>query len=93
MTSKSQKNHLTPQSSHLKLDKDYLHFLNELKSYISSSRIRAALALNKEVIQMYWSIGKLLVEKQKTTSWGDKLYDQLIKSVKAHHLTTLPLYL
>lgn len=57
----------------LNLNKDYVNLLKELKAYISSARVKAALALNKEIIHMYWKIGQHLIEKQKETSWGDKL--------------------
>ena len=65
------------KSSSLLINDDYRKLLAELKTYISNARVRAALSLNKEVIQMYWNIGVQLVEKQKLATWGDKLLDQL----------------
>ncbi len=61
----------------LHLDATYIEFFNKLKSYVSTSRVRAAIVLNKEVIQMYWQIGKDLIEKGKVTDWGDKLLEQV----------------
>ena len=68
-------------STELHLDNEYLTLLKEIKDYVSSSRIRAALALNKEVIHMYWQIGQFLVEKSKKTEWGDKLLEQVSKDL------------
>lgn len=61
----------------LKAEKEYLQFFHALKKQISIARVRAASALNKQVIQLYWSIGKHVLEKQEKTSWGDKLLDHL----------------
>jgi len=61
----------------LHLDKAYIEFLNKVKSYIGTGRVRAALVLNKEVIQMYWQIGKGLIETGKISDWGDKLLEQI----------------
>lgn len=61
----------------LHLDASYLELLNKLKAYISISRVRAAVVLNKEVIQMYWQIGKDIIEKDKVTNWGEKLLGQM----------------
>jgi len=61
----------------LHLDASYRDFFKNLKSFISTSRVKAAIVLNKEVIQMYWKIGEELVEKGKVTNWGDKLLEQV----------------
>lgn len=46
-------------------DKDYLRFLKEIKERISSAQYDALRAVNKELIDLYWDIGKAIVEKQK----------------------------
>ncbi len=61
----------------LRINDEYIHFFNELKAYISIARVRAAVSLNKEVIQMYWQIGKTLIAKTNSTNWGEKLIDQI----------------
>lgn len=66
----------------LYLTKDYKDFLQEIKSRIKSARLRAALAVNMEVIKFYWEIGQLIIEKQKTSNWGDKLIDALAVDLK-----------
>ncbi len=61
----------------LKLNKDYRHLFSEIKSKVQTSRLQAALAVNREVIQLYWFIGKKIIEKQSETRWGDKLLETL----------------
>ena len=63
--------------SELKLSNEYLLLLNHLKEKIKTSQLRAAFALNKEVINLYWYIGKQIIAKQKEAQWGDKLLDNL----------------
>lgn len=54
-------------------DKEYKTFLVELKDKIRSTRLRTALSINREVIELYWDIGRRIIRKQETASWGDKL--------------------
>jgi len=61
------------QDDILHLDQEYKHLFVEIKTKIQTSRLQAALAVNREVIQLYWFIGKRIIEKQSATSWGDKL--------------------
>jgi len=62
--------------------KDYMSFLNEIKQDISTSRVRAALSVNKELILLYWRIGNGILERQKELEWGSKVVDQLSIDLK-----------
>lgn len=44
------------------LSKEYKFFLDQLKNKIRSSRLKAALMVNQEVISAYWHIGKKIIE-------------------------------
>ncbi|OGT50730.1 MAG: hypothetical protein A3F17_00880 [Gammaproteobacteria bacterium RIFCSPHIGHO2_12_FULL_41_15] len=66
----------------LYLSKDYKDFLQEIKGRIKAARLKAALAVNQEVIKFYWGIGRLIIEKQKSSNWGDKLIDALALDLK-----------
>lgn len=57
-------NDITTKKLSLQINKDYKDFLQEIKRRIQSSRLRAALAVNQEVIKFYWEIGQLIIEKQ-----------------------------
>ena len=61
---------------------EYKAFLHEVKQRIKSSQAKAALAVNSSLIQLYWNIGKLIVEKQVAYSWGTKMVKQLSSDLK-----------
>jgi len=43
---------------------DYRAFLTEVKDRIQSARIVAGRAVNRELVMLYWDIGRGIVEKQ-----------------------------
>ena len=57
--------------------KDYMNFLNDIKKDIQTSRIKAVLAVNQELILLYWRIGKWLLEKQSEKGWDASCVKQL----------------
>jgi predicted nuclease of restriction endonuclease-like (RecB) superfamily len=65
------------------IDKDYLKWFSEIKSKIRSTQIRAALAANATLIEFYYDLGRMIVEKQVQSAWGDKLVQQLSKDLRA----------
>ena len=65
------------------IDNDYLKWFSEIKSKIRSTQIRAALAANATLIEFYYDLGKMIVEKQAQSTWGDKLVQQLSKDLQA----------
>jgi predicted nuclease of restriction endonuclease-like (RecB) superfamily len=66
----------------LKIDKEYLDWFSAIKTKIRSTQIRAALAANAVLIEFYWELGKMIVEKQAKSTWGDKLVEQLSKDLQ-----------
>ena len=56
---------------------DYTAWLGGLKSRIQSARISAARAVNRELILLYWDIGRGIVEKQEDLGWGKSVVEQL----------------
>jgi len=57
--------------------KEYLEFLNDLKVKIRQAQYKAYRAVNKELICLYWDIGKSIVDKQEELGWGTKIIQQL----------------
>lgn len=55
----------------------YAALLERLKAEISSSRIRAALKVNEELIALYWRIGKEIADRQQLEGWGAKIIETL----------------
>lgn len=68
---------LTKTNAHKVHAGDYVKFLNVLKDRIRSARILAARTVNKELISLYWEIGKSIVEKQEQLGWGKAVVEKL----------------
>jgi predicted nuclease of restriction endonuclease-like (RecB) superfamily len=56
--------------------KNYRSFLDSIKTRIQEARIKASLAVNKELVQLYWTIGKEIAEKQAKDGWGAGVIDR-----------------
>jgi hypothetical protein len=52
------------------LPPDYPQFLAEIKARIAGARTRAALAVNSELIRLYWEIGHEILEREQREGWG-----------------------
>ena len=48
----------------------YPQFLAEIKARIGAARTRAVLAVNSELIRLYWEIGHEILERQDREGWG-----------------------
>lgn len=68
---------------HLKLQQDYRQWLTELKENIRKSQIKAAIAVNSELIHLYWNLGEQIAEKQQNAQWGSGFIEQLSKDLQA----------
>jgi len=62
--------------------KDYISFLNEIKRDIQTSRIKAHLSVNKELIFLYWRIGESVLKRQTELGWGSGVIEELSKDLK-----------
>jgi predicted nuclease of restriction endonuclease-like (RecB) superfamily len=65
-----------------KLPNNYLDFLSDLKARIQARQARAVLAVNRELITLYWEIGQQIVERQEKAGWGDAVLTQLERDLK-----------
>lgn len=45
--------------------------ITELKDRIRAARVAAGRAVNRELVMLYWDIGRGSVKKQKVAGWGD----------------------
>lgn len=62
---------------------DYLEFLSTIKNRVRDARISAARVVNKELISLYWDIGKSIVEKQGNLGWGKSVVERLSHDLMA----------
>jgi predicted nuclease of restriction endonuclease-like (RecB) superfamily len=65
------------------LSPDYATWLHTLKARIQSARISAARAANRELILLYWDIGRGIVEKQQSLGWGKSVVERLSADLQA----------
>ena len=63
------------------INQEYNKFLNNLKERVASSRYKAALSVNKELILLYHHIGMQILDAQSKQGWGAKVIDQLSKDL------------
>jgi predicted AAA+ superfamily ATPase len=52
------------------LPADYPQFLAEIKARIGAARTRAVLAVNSELIRLYWEIGHEILKREQREGWG-----------------------
>jgi len=64
------------------MDSSYKNWIQDLKQKIKSAQLKAALAVNEQMIVLYWEIGKEIVEKQNNFSWGSKVIEMMAKDLK-----------
>ena len=62
---------------------DYATWLAELRQRIQSAQQRAALSVNRELVLLYWHIGRDILERQRAQGWGAKVIEQLAKDLTA----------
>ena len=62
---------------------DYVTLLTELKSRIHTAQYAALRAVNKELIALYWDIGRLIEERQETEGWGRAVVERLSADLRA----------
>ena len=60
----------------------YPELLEELKGRIQAARVKAALAVNAELITLYWSIGRDIIARQEREGWGAKVLERLSEDLR-----------
>jgi len=61
----------------------YADWLAELKSRIHNAQQRATLAVNRELVLLYWQIGRDILARQAEQGWGAKVIDRLAHDLRA----------
>ncbi|MCG6138311.1 MAG: PDDEXK nuclease domain-containing protein [Nostoc sp. LLA-1] len=61
----------------------YDDFLQELKERIRSAQVKAALSVNRELVLLYWQIGREIITRQQQQGWGAKVIERLARDLKA----------
>lgn len=60
----------------------YAELFGQLKQRIREAQIRAALSVNRELVLLYWQIGRDILQRQEQEGWGAKVIDRLARDLK-----------
>lgn len=61
---------------------DYERFLGELKERIRTAQLHAALSVNRELVLLYWRMGRDILARQEEQGWGAKVIDRLATDLR-----------
>ncbi|WP_284762119.1 PDDEXK nuclease domain-containing protein [Arthrobacter sp. efr-133-R2A-63] len=67
----------------LDLPEDYAVALTTLKDLVREAQLRAQRVVNSAMIELYWNIGRTILERQANESWGSKVLDRLARDLRA----------
>jgi predicted nuclease of restriction endonuclease-like (RecB) superfamily len=56
--------------------------LGQIKERIRSAQLRAAVAVNRELVLLYWQIGREILTRQEHEGWGAKFIDRLAADLR-----------
>lgn len=59
------------------LPEDYTALLGEVKERVRAAQYQAFKAVNKELVGLYWDIGRMIVDRQAGDTWGKAVVQQL----------------
>jgi len=68
---------LTPHTSNF-----YRALLGEVKERIRSAQYEALKTVNKELVGLYWDIGRMIVDRQDVEGWGKAVVEQLAADLR-----------
>ena len=61
---------------------EYTIFIGTVKERIRNAQYEALKSANKELVGLYWDIGKMISEKQKELGWGKSVVENIGKDLK-----------
>ncbi|MBF0351703.1 MAG: DUF1016 family protein [SAR324 cluster bacterium] len=63
-------------------DTEYRDFFHQIKERVRNAQLEALRAVNKELVSLYWDMGKMIVETQEQHTWGDSVVETLAKDLQ-----------
>jgi hypothetical protein len=64
------------------LPADYARLLTHLKDRVRAAQLRAAVSVNRELIALYWEIGKAIVDAQESKGYGKQVVERLAADLR-----------
>ncbi len=63
-------------------NKEYLQLIQKIKNEVNLVQLKAVLLVNKELLRLYWNIGKAIAEKQEQSEWGDSVVEAIAHDLR-----------
>jgi hypothetical protein len=60
----------------------YRELLEDLKTRVRAAQLKAAVAVHRELIQLYWDIGRMIVVRQEQEGWGKSVVERLADDIQ-----------
>ena len=60
---------------------DYAVLLAEVKKRVQTAQYRALKTVNKELVALYWDIGRLIAQRQDAEGWGKSVVERLARDL------------
>lgn len=70
-------------SKGIALPDGYAPLLADLKTRVRAAQVRAMLSVNRELVLLYWHVGRKILRCQSEQGWGAKVVDRLAKDLAA----------
>jgi predicted nuclease of restriction endonuclease-like (RecB) superfamily len=64
-------------------DSNYKSWIKSLKENIYSAQIKASIAVNEEMLRLYWNLGKDICDNQFESNYGSKFFETLSRDLKS----------
>ena len=70
------------KSAKITIPADFGALLADVKNRIQTAQMRASLAVNAELVRLYWDIGRIIAERQRQEGWGAAVIPRLSRELK-----------
>jgi predicted nuclease of restriction endonuclease-like (RecB) superfamily len=70
-------------SNYGRFPESYTELLVEIKQRIRAAQYEALRAVNRELVILYWDLGKMIVTRQQGETWGKSVVEQLAQDLQA----------
>ena len=67
----------------LPMTPEYRQFIEDLRARVISARLSAARAVNRDLILLYWDIGRAIVDKQEELGWGESVVEIVASDLRS----------
>ena len=74
---------MAKKKSGIAIPDDYAEVFESLRQRVRQSQTKAMLSVNRELIQLYWDIGRQIAQRQQNAGWGRSVVDRLSRDLRS----------